>query len=262
MLENLRIVMVETSHPGNIGAAARAMFTMGIRDLRLVRPARFPDEEAWSRATGPARSVLDQARVHTTLADAIADTTLVAGASARSRSLPWPSLAPAELATMVASRDSNTTTAILFGREDRGLTNEELQACHFHVAIPANPDYGVLNVAAAIQVICYEMRLACLADVNDSTPVLRSRRHTLALPAQAWDSPQATAAQVEALLAHLERVISASGFLDKDNPAQVMPRLRRFFLRARPDQMEAGILRGVLSSLERHLPDTSGDQNV
>jgi len=262
MLDNLRIVMVETSHPGNIGAAARAMFTMGIRDLRLVRPARFPDDEARARATGPARCVLDNAQVHETLADAIADATLVAGTSARSRSLPWPSLAPAELATRVASQQNDAAVAILFGREDRGLTNEELQSCHFHIAIPANPDYGVLNVAAAIQVICYEMRLACLADASDTGPVLRSRRHTLALPEQAWDSPQATAAQTEALLIHLERIITASGFLDQDNPAQVMPRLRRFFLRARPDRMEMGILRGVLSRLERQLPDQSGDQNV
>ena len=266
MLDSVRIVMVETSHPGNIGAAARAMKTMGLMDLRLVAPASFPDSEATARASG-AGEVLAAARVHPDLADAVDDATLVVGTSARQRRIPWPSLSPRELGELLAGRarqvagegedrepgteHEHERVAVLFGREDRGLTNEELRRCHYHVEIPANPEYGVLNVASAVQLIGYELRLA-LGSQPAPAPARRNR-HRLALPEQEWDEPPADSGELEHFLAHLERVMVASGFLDPDNPAQVMTRMRRLFLRARPDRMEISTLRGVLGSLERHL---------
>lgn len=249
MLDQVRIVMVETSHPGNIGAAARAMKTMGLSDLRLVRPAQFPDVEATARASGAAE-LLTGARVHDSLDDAVGDATLVVGTSARQRRIPWPSLNPRELAELVAQRGDAERVAVLFGREDRGLTNDELRRCHYHVEIPANPDYGVLNVASAVQLVGYELRMGLVPQAQPA-PAQRNS-YLLELPPQEWDAPPASSAEVEYFLAHLEQLMVASGFLDPDNPAQVMTRMRRLFLRARPDRMEISTLRGVLGRLERY----------
>lgn len=252
MLDSIRIVMVETTHPGNIGAAARAMKTMGLTDLRLVRPRQFPCAEATARASGAA-DLLATARVCDSLDEALAGASLVVGTSARQRRIPWPSVTARQLAEHVAG-EGRGEVAILFGREDRGLTNDELQRCNLHVSIPANPEYGVLNVAAAVQLIGYELRMAILGDELER-PEARARRHVMPLPEVVWDEPPADANDVERLLQHLARVAERVGFLRPDNPGQVMTRLRRLFLRARPDRMEVSILRGVLSGVEHALGD-------
>lgn len=250
MLDRIRIVMVETTHPGNIGAAARAMKTMGLSDLCLVRPAVFPDAEASARASGAA-DLLESARVCDSLEEALADTQLVVGTSARQRRIPWPCVNSRQLAEQ-AGRESGTV-AVLFGRESRGLTNDELERCHLHVSIPTNPDYGVLNVAAAIQILCYDLRMAALGDDASAAPS-REMAHRMPQPEWAWDEPPATGADMERFFEHLERVMTASGFLDPANPEQVRRRLRRLFLRARPDRMEINMLRGVLTSIEKPRP--------
>ncbi|KAF0804812.1 RNA methyltransferase [Alcanivorax sp. S71-1-4] len=258
MLDRIRIVMVETTHPGNIGAAARAMNTMGLSDLRLIKPLQFPHVEATARASGSA-DILARAQVCADLDEALAGATLVVGTSARQRRIPWPCLSPRQFGEVAAGRVAHEQIAVLFGREDRGLTNEELQRCHYHVAIPANPDYGVLNVAAAVQLICYELRLALVGDPDAGDMPRRSRSQLLEIPPMEWDAPVADSAEVEHFLRHLEQLIIESGFLDPDNPAQVMTRLRRLFLRARPDKMEISTLRGVLTSFGKHLAAPSDD---
>ena len=250
MLERIRIVMVETSHPGNIGAAARAMKTMGLSDLCLVRPALFPDAEASARASGAA-DLLEHASVCGSLDEALADAQLVVGTSARQRRIPWPCVTARQLATQCV--DETGTVAVLFGRESSGLTNDELERCHLHVSIPTNEDYGVLNVAAAIQIVCYELRMATLGDDTGVRPS-RDMAHRMPQPEWAWDEPPASAADMERFFEHLERVMTDTGFLDPDNPEQVRRRLRRLFLRARPDRMEINMLRGVLTSVEKPRP--------
>ena len=249
MLGSVRVVMVETSHPGNIGAAARAMKTMGLSRLELVNPAEFPSVEATARASG-AGELLAGAQVHEQLDGAIGDTTLVVGTSARQRRIPWPCLTPRQLAELIATRGEAEQVAVLFGREDRGLTNDELRRCHYHVEIPANPDYGVLNVAAAVQLIGYELRLALVGQNDEGDGVMFRNRHVLELPPQRWDAPPASSEELEHFLEHLQRLMESSGFLDPRNPAQVMTRMRRLFLRARPDRIEISTLRGVLARLE------------
>lgn len=253
MLERIRIVMVETTHPGNIGAAARAMKTMGLADLCLVKPAVFPDAEASSRASGAA-DLLESATVCDSLDEAIAGASLVVGTSARQRRIPWPCVTARQLASQCA--DEAGQIAVLFGRESSGLTNEELERCHLHVSIPTNEEYGVLNVASAIQIICYELRMAALGE-NAGVKPSREMAHRMPQPEWAWDEPPATAEDMERFFEHLETVMTAIGFLDPANPEQVRRRLRRLFLRARPDRMEVNILRGVLSSVQKPRPPQS-----
>lgn len=253
MLERIRIVMVETTHPGNIGAAARAMKTMGLADLCLVKPAVFPDAEASSRASGAA-DLLESATVCDSLDQAIAGASLVVGTSARQRRIPWPCVTARQLAGQCA--DEPGQIAVLFGRESSGLTNEELERCHLHVSIPTNEEYGVLNVASAIQIICYELRMAALGDDAGVKPS-REMAHRMPQPEWAWDEPPAAAEDMERFFEHLETVMTATGFLDPANPEQVRRRLRRLFLRARPDRMEVNILRGVLSSVQKPRPPQS-----
>ena len=162
MLENIRIILVNTSHTGNIGSAARAMKTMGLSQLVLVDPVRPPDEKSTALAAG-ANDILANLRIVPTLAEAISDCSLVIGASARSRTLAWPMLDPRQAGQQLADGALNKTVALVFGRERTGLTNEELQQCHYHVNIPANPEYSSLNVAMAVQTLCYEIRMSWLA---------------------------------------------------------------------------------------------------
>lgn len=233
MLSNIRIVLVNTSHPGNIGAAARAMKTMGLESLYLVQPKQFPHVKADEMASG-ALDVLGQAIVVDDLGDAIGDCGLVVGTSARSRAIPWPLLTPRELAEKAASEAHQTKIAIVFGREQSGLTNTELQRCHYHVQIPSNPDYSSLNIAAAVQVIAYELRVA---SVNVEPLV--------------WDYEYASEAELHGFYEHLERVLIQVQFLNPEVPRQLMPRLHRLFNRARPDVMEINILRGILGAVEK-----------
>ncbi|HHJ13012.1 MAG TPA: RNA methyltransferase [Gammaproteobacteria bacterium] len=240
-LARVAFVLVETSHPGNIGAAARAMKNMGLSELRLVRPKQFPHADATARASG-ADDLLAGARVFPQLEEAIADCCWVVGASARRRSLPLPMLDPRELAhrasqEMVTGETEGRRIAILFGRERTGLRNDEMDRCHALVQIPVDDAYPSLNIAAAVQVIAYELRLAMLAAERAPGPSV---------------VPDAVdAGEMERFYEHLEQVLKEIGFLDPGNPRQLMRRLRRLFQRARPDQNEINILRGMLSAVQK-----------
>lgn len=234
MLDSIRVILIETSHPGNIGSVARAMKTMGLKNLYLVNPIHFPHAKANELASS-AVDILDNAIVVDTLDEALADCHLIVGTSTRSRTIPWPILSPRELAEKVRADSAMMQTAILFGREQSGLTNEELHRCHFHVQIPANPEYSSLNIAAAVQVIAYELRLASLTENLSNN----------------WDYPMATAQELEGFYVHLEKVLTILDFLNPKAPRKLMPRLRRLFARATPDAMEINILRGILGSIEK-----------
>jgi TrmH family RNA methyltransferase len=229
-----RIVLVETSHPGNIGASARAMKTMGLADLTLVAPGEFPSAEATARASG-ADDVLARARVVATLSEAIADCGFIVGASARLRSLPWPTVDPRACARSIRAQAASTPVALVFGPEHSGLTNEDLGRCHQLVNIPANPEYASLNLAMAVQVLCYELRMAYV----DGSPVTEER-----------EAPPASAEELEGLHRHLDTVLSAAGFLNPDHPRQLKLRLRRIFNRSQLDRNEVNILRGMLAALD------------
>ncbi|VAW73879.1 tRNA (cytidine(32)/uridine(32)-2'-O)-methyltransferase [hydrothermal vent metagenome] len=233
-MRQVRIVLVNTSHPGNIGAAARAMKNMGLDELVLVDPQRFPSAEATARASG-ADNVLAKARCVPRLDDAIAAAGLVIGASARSRTLPIPMLDPRQCAELVRQQPDNTLPAVVFGRERTGLTNEELDRCHYLVQIPANPDYPSLNIAAAVQVIAYELRMAAGMLVEKV-----EKRHRFA-----------TADEMELFYQHLESTLIDIEFLDPEKPRQLMRRLRRLYGRVRPDENEMNILRGILTAVDR-----------
>ncbi len=235
MSHALRIVLLETSHAGNIGAAARAMHNMGLDDLWLVAPKSFPDDEATARASG-AHELLAAATVVADLDQALMGCGLVVAVSARQRSLAWPCQTPREAAAEIVARTANTTVALLFGREKYGLTNAELERCHLLISIPANPDYSSLNLAMAVQVLAYEIRLA---------------RGQTSLPPASADPPPAAAEDMQRFYRHLEEVLLANGFLDPDNPRHLMRRLRRLFNRAVPDANEINILRGILSAVQK-----------
>ncbi len=234
-LSRIRVVLVEPTHPGNVGAAARAMRTMGLERLVLVAPREFPSEEAWARASG-AEEVLERARVVATLDEALAGCGLAVGTSARRRSLAWPGREPrAAAAEAVAAAAAGTEVAFVFGRERTGLTNAELDRCQALLTIPTVPDFRSLNVAAAVQVVAYELHLAARG----------------APPAEPPAEPPATADELESFYGHLERVMVRVGFLDPDNPRRLMRRMRRLFARARPERTELNILRGILTAVER-----------
>ena len=207
-MRSTRIVLVNTSHPGNIGAAARAMKNMGLSELCLVDPKEFPSAEATARASG-ADDLLAAAGVVGRLDEALSGASLVVGASARSRTLPLPMLDPRECAELIMQQPADERSAVVFGRERTGLSNEELDRCHYLVQIPTNPDYPSLNVAAAVQVIAYELRMA--GDIS---------------PARGGKSCRfATADEMELFYRHLEDTLVAIDFLDPDNPRQLMRRI-------------------------------------
>jgi tRNA (cytidine32/uridine32-2'-O)-methyltransferase len=245
VLDNIRIVLVNTTHPGNIGATARAMKNMGLSNLTLVAPKHFPHPEADARSSR-AEDILESAVVVEELEQAIEGCHLVVGTSARGRHIPWPLVNPRELVAAVSKSvefNPDAQVAILFGREDRGLTNEELHLCHMHVHIPTNPDFSSLNVAAAVQVISYEMRMA-LSTVEKA-------------PSWGvdWDIELAEHAEIEQMFDHLEKTLVDIKFLDPDNPRQLMTRLRRLILRAIPDKVEVAVLRGILTKIGRLVKD-------
>ncbi len=233
----IRIVMVETSHPGNIGAAARAMKNMCLDQLYLVRPQRFPHEEVFARASG-ASDILEGATVCESLQQALAGCTMVFGASARSlRTLPWPQLDARATAELVAQQELTTEVAFVFGREHSGLTNEELGLCNYLLHIPTNTEFSSLNVASAIQVVSYELMMA--------------RSEEWQAPASNNQDEVAPAQEVDGLIDHLEKTMIDVGFLDPNNPRQLMRRMRRLFNRARVEKTEVNILRGVLSAVDK-----------
>ena len=229
----VRIVLVEPSHPGNIGAAARAMKTMALDRLWLTNPAAFPSAEASARATGAA-DLLHRATVCSSLEEAIAGCGYVVGASARQRSLPWPMMTPRECGQKVVREARSGEVAVVFGPEQSGLSNDHLKLCNTLVQIPTNPAFSSLNLAMAVQVIGYEIMIA-----RGGEEQLDTQRET----------PLATADELQKFFEHLERVLVDAGFLNPANPKHLMQRLRRLFARAEPDGNEIAILRGILSAL-------------
>lgn len=233
MLSNIRIVLVETFHPGNIGATARAMKNMGLSQLYLVSPRVFPDPEAESRAAG-AKDLLTDAVVVSSVEEAISDCQLVIGTSARERSYNLPLLDVERSAEIAVKESDSGQIAILFGRETMGLNNEEMLLCNRHLYIDANPDYPVLNVAQAVQLVCYEL--------------YRSHRRHEQQPAVGAPYPR----QKEMVLfyEHLERVLRLTNFIIPQHEGRVMDKLRRYFNRSRPEKSELGMLRGILNAVE------------
>lgn len=264
MLDSIRIVLVNTSHTGNIGSVARAMKTMGLSQLVLVDPVTKPDSQASALAAG-ATDVLHGARIVDTLAEAIADCGLVIGTSARNRTLDWPLLEPRAAAAKLLAESPRYPVALVFGRESSGLTNDELQQCNFHVHIPANPDYSSLNLAMAVQALSYEIRMQWLESLkglavsakgqadNDLTAkgqALNSGADAES-PIELIDYPRAD--DLERFFVHLEQTLGETGFIIKQHPGQVMAKLRRMFARARPEEAELNILRGILTSIDKKI---------
>lgn len=232
----VRFVLVETSHPGNIGSTARAMKNMSLEQLVLVNPKQFPCAEATSRASG-ADDILMNATVARTVDEALEGCSLVIGTTARPRSMYLPELDPRECARRIVDESSRGEVAVLFGREDSGLSNEELDRCNLLMRIPTSQEYSSLNLGAAVQVLAYELMMQRGAQLK--RPVGEAARQY----------PLATADEMEGLFGHIERVIIDTGFLDPENPRQVMRRLRRLFNRAEVDHNEINILRGILTSI-------------
>ena len=245
VFNNLRIVMVNTTHPGNIGSAARAMKTMGLSQLVLVKPKIFPSEEADWLASG-AIDVLRQARVVNSLEEAIADCSLVLGASARRRKIPWPMLDARQGGELAVREATQHPVALVFGREAMGLRNEELNQCHYHVCIPSNADYGVLNVAMAIQLLCYEVRMHWLAQAEKSEP-----SQTMPIIFNEWDEPLATQAEFNYFEKHFIEILEQLDVVDIKNPRQILTRVKRLFARIRLDKTELNFLRGVLTAIQK-----------
>ncbi len=236
-LANIRIVLIETSHPGNIGACARAMKNMGLSQLRLVRPKHFPDDDATARAAG-ASDVLQEAGVCESLEQALEGCSVVVGASARRRSIAWPEFDPRECAEFVAPYSSETEVAIVFGRERTGLTNEELDRCNYLVHIPCNESFSSLNVAAAVQVITYELQVASRQEIQSD-----EKNETF--------DEKATADELENFFEHMQQALVDIDFLDPEKPKKLMRRVRRLYNRAALERHEVNILRGVLSAAQR-----------
>ncbi len=233
MIANIRIVMVQTSHPGNIGAAARAMKNMGLSRLVLVRPNEFPSEAALARATG-ADDLLHAASLVDSLAEAVADCRIVLGASARRRSVSWPLLDPRQAGGIAIDAAQQAPVALVFGRESSGLSNDELDLCTHLVHIPTNPDFSSLNVAMAVQILSYELMLA--TDHSEPPPSI--------------SEGMADTAEMEGFFAHLGQALDDIGFIDARRSKKLMRRLRRLFHRAAPASDEVNILRGILSAAQ------------
>jgi len=231
----VRIVLVGTQHPGNIGAAARAMKNMGLAELALVAPRAFPHHEATAMASN-ADDLLDRAQVYATLAEAVADCAHVVATSARPRSISVPVMTPRVWAGRMAAGALGGRVALLFGRERTGLTNQELELAQEIVVIPTGGEYSSLNLAAAVQILTYELCAAAGGAIPPGEPHL-----------------PVDSAEMERFYSHLERVLVATRFLDPSNPRLLMRRLRRLFSRAAPDANEASILRGILTSVEERL---------
>lgn len=231
---NVRVVLIETSHPGNIGAVARAMKNMFLSRLFLVNPLVFPHADATARASG-ADDLLQRAQVCGSLEEAVAGCSLVLGASARLRRIDWPTLDARGCGLRVAETVAGGgEVALVFGRENSGLSNEELDRCNFLVHIPSNPEYSSLNLGAAAQVIAYEVAMALGAGLP---------------PGEGEE--KASAAEMDRLYVHLEQALVDIGFLDRENPRQLMRRLRRLFNRAELEKTELHILRGILTAAQK-----------
>ena len=237
MNEFVQIVLVETSHPGNIGSVARAMKNMGLSRLVLINPKKFPDDEATALA-GNAGDVLKTAKIFGSIQEAVQNSKIIFASSARERTIEWPVAsvkdAAQEINQLVAE---NIEVSILFGREDRGLTNEELQLSNKHLIIPAHPDYPVLNIAMSTQVVCYELYQA--SNIEPIAP---------------WqDFPEYTADELQHLIDHFNETVFKLDLIDPKNPKQILTRMERMFRRLYPDQMEGNFLRGFLKAVNNRI---------
>jgi tRNA (cytidine32/uridine32-2'-O)-methyltransferase len=239
MLDAIRIVLVNTSHTGNIGSAARAMKTMGLSSLYLVDPVSAPDGKSSALAAG-AGDVLANSVTVATLEEAIAGCGLVVGTSARSRTLSWPMLSARECGNKLTTEAQQYPVALVFGRENNGLSNEELQLCNFHVCIDANPEYSSLNLAAAVQTLCYEIRMSYLEKQNADYAAPMEQEYPLA-------------DDLARFYRHLESTLENTGFIRKNHPGVVMIKLQRLFNRARVESQELNILRGILASIDKQV---------
>lgn len=236
-LSSIRIVLVATTHPGNIGSTARAMKTMGLHSLYLVSPKSFPDYKAKEMAAG-ADDLLDAAVVTQTLDEALVGCQLILATSARPRGLSLPGLIPASAADLVSKQADRTQIAIVFGREHAGLTNEELLKCHYHIHIPSAPEYSSLNLSQAVQIVAYELRMALLSPTAEVA---------------VREDDFATADEIEQFYEHLKEVFIEIKFLKEANPRRLMLRVRRLFNRVNLEKMEVSILRGILSQVQKSL---------
>ncbi|WP_207389753.1 tRNA (cytosine(32)/uridine(32)-2'-O)-methyltransferase TrmJ [Stutzerimonas kirkiae] len=246
-LHNIRVVLVNTSHPGNIGGAARAMKNMGLSRLVLVDPQDFPSPEADARASG-ATDILENARVVGCLEDALVGCRLAFGTSARDRRIPWPLLDPRECASVAYDEVvKGGEVALVFGREYAGLTNEELQRCQFHVHIPSDPEFSSLNLASAVQVLGYEARMAWLQQQGASDRPQKSQGDERGEEGL----ERVTSDELERYFRHLEQTLVDIGFLDPQHPRHLMSRLRRLYGRCAIDRVEMNILRGILTETQK-----------
>ena len=236
----IKVVLVGTTHPGNIGAAARAIKTMGLSKLDLVCPKEFPSNEATYRSKA-AKDILEKASIHETLFESVKGCEMVIGTSARNRKVPWPVLNPKNASKEINTAvKNNSKVAIVFGREDRGLTNEELGLCNLHIHIPTNEDYSSLNLAQAVQIVTYEIRMNFLESESLKND-------------QEWDVELASAEQTERLIEHMDELMKEVEFYDIENPRKLLMRVRRFFKRSGIDVMETNIFRGLFSTIQKKL---------
>lgn len=235
-IDHIDIVMVGTTHPGNIGAAARAMQNMCFKNLVLVDPQCPVGEIAYARSSG-AHDILDRRKTVNSLQEAIADCSLVAGLTARHRSLPWPEMNPQQISQEITSKGAGIRVALVFGREHSGLSNDELMLCNYMVSIPTNPEFSSLNVASAIQVMCYE-----IYQTLSNNQIISMEE----------GEPPATAQDIEGYMSHLKQVLETTEFLDPENPGLLMQRLRRIYQRVNLSKSEVNILRGILSSVQKY----------
>ena len=234
---DVQIVLVETSHPGNIGSVARAMKNMGLANLALINPKKFPHQDATALA-GNAKDVLDNAHIFSSIQEAVKSSKMIYATSARDRTIEWPTLTANDAALEIQELVMNEIeVSILFGREDRGLTNEELQLANKHLIIPAHPDYPVLNIAMSTQVVCYELYQAAQNNAVES-----------------WqDFPEYTSEELNNLINHFNETVAALDLVDSKNPKQIMTRMERMFRRLYPDQMEGNFLRGFLKAVNKRI---------
>ncbi|ATF10235.1 tRNA (cytosine(32)/uridine(32)-2'-O)-methyltransferase TrmJ [Candidatus Enterovibrio altilux] len=238
MLKNIRVVLIGTTHSGNIGSAARAMKVMGLQNMVLVATECSMNSQAIALAAG-ANNIMNHARIVATLAEAVADCGLIIGTSARSRTLEWPVINAHESGIRAIKEASQHPVAFVFGRECTGLTNGELQACHYHAIIPASPEYNSLNLAMAVQIMCYEIRMAWL-----NTRIYKGEMEEQEYP---------LSEELEHFYIHLESILTQTNFINKQHSRTIMTKLRRIFNRTRLERQELNILRGVLSSVDNIL---------
>ncbi len=231
-------ILVEPSHPGNIGASARAIKNMGFKNLSLVKPKGFPDDEAFYRAKG-AKDILENVKIFDDLASALKDSTLIFGTSARTRTIPWPTKTSSELKDTLDNelKNMNSKICFVFGREISGLSNEELQMCDYHIKIPTEEDFSSINLSHSVQIISYVLKM----EIDNQDQYSNEEQSSL------------TFQDNEYLIEHFDEVMKKIDFYDQENPKQVKTRIRRLVKRLKPDKLEMGILRGFLAKIEQVL---------